>query len=89
MATYGPYAKFQGYGSQEIDAIVARGIGSTSSTERQSIYDQLAQQYYDDAPGILLVQPTGNRYFKDWVHGYYFNPAEPNQASNPYNLSKK
>jgi peptide/nickel transport system substrate-binding protein len=88
MATYGPYAKFQGYGSQEIDDLVARGIGSTSSAERQSVYDQLAQQYYDDAPGIMLVQPTGNRYFKDWVHGYYFNPAEPNQASNPYNLSK-
>jgi peptide/nickel transport system substrate-binding protein len=89
MATYGPYSKFQGYGSQAIDDLIAKGINSTSPAERQSIYDQLARQYYDDAPGILLVQPTGNRYFKDWVHGYYFNPAEPNQASNPYNLSKQ
>lgn len=89
MASYGPFSKFQGYGSPAIDELIAKGIGSTSSTERQSIYNQLAQQYYNDAPGILLVQPTGNRYFKDWIQGFFFNPAETNQASNPYNLSKK
>jgi peptide/nickel transport system substrate-binding protein len=89
MATYGPFSKFQGYGSAEIDALIAKGIASTSSTERQSIYNQLSKQYYDDAPGILLVQPTGNRYFKDWVYGFFFNPAEPNNAGNIYYLSKK
>ena len=89
MASYGPFAKFQGYGSEQIDALIAKGISSTSPTERQSIYDQLAKIFYDDVPSILTVQPTGNRYFKDWVKGYFYNPAETNQASNPYNLSKR
>jgi peptide/nickel transport system substrate-binding protein len=92
MASYGAFSKFQGFPSElghEIDDVIAKAASSTSSTERQSLYNQLGQQYYDEAFGILLVQPTGNRYFKDWVHGFYFNPAETNQASNPYNLSKK
>jgi len=89
MASYGPFSKFQGYGNKTIDDLIAKGIASTSSTERQSIYNQLAKIFYDDCPGILTVQPTGNRYFKDWVKGYFYNPAETNQASNPYNLSKK
>jgi peptide/nickel transport system substrate-binding protein len=89
MATFGTFSKWQSYGSQAIDDLIAKGIASTSSTERQSIYNQLSKQYYDDAPAILLVQPTGNRYFKDWVYGFLFNPAESNNAGNLYNLSKK
>jgi len=88
MASYGPFSKFQGYGNAEIDALIAKAATSINPTERQQIYDQLGQRYFDDAPGILLVQPVGNRYFRDWVHGFFFNPAETNQASNPYNLSK-
>ena len=88
MATYGYWAYFQGYGNDDIDALIAQGIGSTNPAERQSIYDQLAQIYYDDAPGILLVQPIGNRYFRDWVQGFYYNPALPSSCGNIYELSK-
>jgi peptide/nickel transport system substrate-binding protein len=71
----GYWAYFQGYNNPTATELVEDGINSTDPAERQAIYDQLAQIHYDDCPGILLVQPIGNRYFKDWVQGFYFNPA--------------
>ena len=71
----GYWAYFQSYNNPEATALVEQGISSVDPAERQAIYDELAQIYYDDCPGILLVQPIGNRYFKDWVQGFYFNPA--------------
>ncbi|AKG53785.1 ABC transporter [Dehalogenimonas sp. WBC-2] len=88
MATYGYFSQFQGWSTPEIDALIAQGIGSNVPATRQAIYDQLAQIYFDQAPGILLVQPSGNRYFKDWVKGFYFNPALPSSCGNIYALSK-
>ncbi len=71
----GYWAYFQSYNNPTATDLVEQGINSTDPDERQAIYDQLAQIHYDDCPGILLVQPIGNRYFKDWVQGFYFNPA--------------
>ncbi|UCE97107.1 MAG: ABC transporter substrate-binding protein [Dehalococcoidia bacterium] len=71
----GYWAYFQAYNNPTATDLVEQGINSTDPNERQAIYDQLAQIHYDDCPGILLVQPIGNRYFKDWVQGFYFNPA--------------
>ncbi len=89
MSSSGYWAYFQGYSNPEADELIERGIHSTDPNERQQIYDRLAQIYYDDCPGILLDQPIGNRYFQDWVQGYYYNPAEPNQAGRIQDLNKR
>jgi len=88
MHSGGTFAGWQNYSNPAVDALVAQGIGSTDPAERQSIYNQLAQIYYDDAPGILLAQPLGRRYFRDWVEGFYFNPILPSNLGNIYGLSK-
>ncbi|MFC1874673.1 ABC transporter substrate-binding protein [Chloroflexota bacterium] len=85
----GYWAYFQSYNNPTATDLVEQGISSTDPAERQSIYDQLAQIHYDDCPGILLVQPIGNRYFKDWVQGYYFNPANAANYGWVYDLSKE
>lgn len=85
----GYWAYYQRYNNPEATALVEAAIASTDPDERQDMYDQLAQIYYDDCPGILLVQPTGNRYFRDWVKGFYFNPANAANYGWVYNLEKK
>ena len=84
----GYWAYYQSYVSAEATALVEQAILSVDSVERQALYDELAQLYYDDCPGILLVQPTGNRYFKDWVQGFYFNPANAANYGWVYDLRK-
>ena len=88
MSSSGDFSQFQGYGDKATDALIAQAATSTNKATRQKLYDQLSTQYYNDAPSILTEQPTGNVYFKDWVKGYLFNPAETNEAYNPYYLSK-
>jgi len=88
MHSQGTFSGWQHYNNPTVDALIAQGIGSTDPAERQSVYDQLAQIYYDDVPGILLAQPLGRRYFRDWVQGFYFNPALPSNLGNIYALSK-
>lgn len=88
LHSQGTFSGWQNYNNPTADALIAQGIASTDPAERQSIYDQLAQIYYDDVPGILLAQPLGRRYFRDWVQGFYFNPALPSNLGNIYALSK-
>jgi len=84
----GYWAYFQSYNNPYATALIEEGITSTDPARRQAIYDELAQIYYDDCPGILLVQPTGNRYFKDWVQGFYFNPGNAANYGWVYDLRK-
>jgi peptide/nickel transport system substrate-binding protein len=88
LHSQGTFSGWQNYSNPTADALIAQGIASTDPAERQSIYDQLAQIYYDDVPGILLAQPLGRRYMRDWVQGFYFNPALPSEMGNIYALSK-
>ncbi|MDV2989493.1 MAG: ABC transporter substrate-binding protein [Dehalogenimonas sp.] len=88
MHSQGTFSGWQNYNNPEADALIAEGISSIDPQVRQQIYDQLAQIYYDDAPGILLAQPLGQRYFKDWIQGFVYNPALPSQMCNIYLLSK-
>ncbi|MDD2251864.1 MAG: ABC transporter substrate-binding protein [Dehalococcoidales bacterium] len=85
----GYWAYYQSYNNQEATDKVEQAIASIDPDERQALYDELAQIHYDDCPGILLVQPTGNRFFKDWVKGYFFNPADSANYGQLYKMSKE
>ena len=88
MHSSGTFSGWQNYNNPAADTLIAQGIGSVDPVERQSIYNQLAQIYYDDVPGILLAQPLGRRYKRDWVQGYIFNPVLPSNLGYIYLLSK-
>ena len=87
MHSAGTFSGWQNYNNPEADALTEQGIGSVDPAEKQAIYNQLGQIYYDDCPGIMLAQPLGRRYFRDWVQGFYFNPILPSQMGNIYALS--
>jgi len=89
MHSGGTFAGWQSYDNPEVDALVADGISAATSAERETIYRQLDQLYYDDAPGIMLAQPLGRRYFRDWVKGFIFNPIDPANIGHVYKLSKE
>jgi len=88
MHSQGTFSGWQNYSNPTADALIADGIASTDPAVRQDIYNQLAQLYYDDVPGILLAQPLGRRYMRDWVQGFYFNPALSSEMGYIYALSK-
>ena len=88
MHSNGTWSGTQGYGSAEIDALIAQGVEETDPDARKDIYYELQQIYHDDAPSIMLGQTLGRRYFQDWVKGYIFNPADPANIGHIASLSK-
>jgi len=88
MHSAGTFSSWQNYSNPTVDALIAQAISSASSVERESLYRQLDQIYYDEAPSVQEAQPLGRRYFRDWITGFYFNPIIPGNAGNVYALHK-
>jgi peptide/nickel transport system substrate-binding protein len=88
MHSDGLFSGWQTYNNPVVDAHVVAGIAATDPAERQAHYDALSQLYYEDAPGILLAQPLGRRFFRDYVTGFYFNPTLPSTLGNIYQLNR-
>jgi peptide/nickel transport system substrate-binding protein len=56
--------------------LVNRGVAATDPAEREQIYFELQQLYYDQIPTVTLAQATGAHYEQRWVDGYYYNPIQ-------------
>ena len=88
MHSGGAYSGIQGYNNPEADQLIEDGVKEVDPDARKDIYYDLQQIYHDDAPGIMLGQNLGRRYFQDWVKGYFFNPIDPSDIGH-YNLLDK
>ena len=88
MHSIGTFSGWQSYNNPEVDALLADGISATTAAERERIYRELDQMYYDEVPSFIMAQPLGRRYFRDWVEGFYYNPVLPASFGNLYVLSK-
>ncbi len=89
MHSEGTFAQSQHYHNSDVDRLVGEGIASSSPTVRQAVYDELAGLYYSEVPSIILAQNLGAFVFRDWVHGFEYNPMRPSCAMYAYDLSKQ
>ncbi|MHA3964867.1 MAG: ABC transporter substrate-binding protein [Candidatus Thorarchaeota archaeon SMTZ1-45] len=69
------YFPHQGYVDTSYDSLIEAGMNTVDSAERQAIYYELQRIYHEDVLGIPLVQPLTRHYQRDWVWGWYYNPA--------------
>ena len=88
MATYGTWAQFMSSGYAELDDKISEALLETDPAAQQDKYDGIQQTWYDDAPGIMLWQATGRRWFTKYIHGFYFNPMIPGDSGPLYYMSK-
>ncbi len=88
MHSNGTFSGWQNYSNAEVDALISQAISAESPAERESLYRQLDQLYYEDVPSVIEAQVLGRRYFRDWITGFYFNPVIPGTCGNLYALSK-
>lgn len=73
----GAFSSLQGLpeaATERFDALATAGVTETDPAKRAEIYDQLNQQFYDLAPGILLANGVGRHYEQRWIRGWYDNP---------------
>jgi ABC-type transport system substrate-binding protein len=66
-----------------MDNLVVNGAHNNTFEGRNANYRQLWQLYIQQIPSIPLVQPSGRRWARDWVHGWYYNPIFPGVHGYP------
>ena len=88
MHSGGAYAHAQRYSNNVSDDLIEQAISSTNQSERQMLYDQIAELYYDEVPSIMLGQLLSVYFFRDWIQGFVYNPILPGYASYAYYLNK-
>jgi peptide/nickel transport system substrate-binding protein len=88
MHSKGTFAHAQRYSNEVVDDLIEQAISSSSHSERQMLYDQIAGLYYDEVPSIMISQLLGVFFFQDWIQGFVYNPIRPTYESYAYYLSK-
>jgi len=77
MHSEGFFAPFQRYSNPTVDALIEEGLQTINETRRREIYYELQRIYHDDCPSVPAAQPLGRHWQRDWVQGWYYNPAYP------------
>jgi len=88
MHSKGSFAQAQRYSNNVSDDLIEQAISSNNQSERQILYDQISELYYDEVPSIMVGQSLGAYFFRDWIQGFVYNPILPGYASYAYYLSK-
>jgi len=61
----------------QFQTMVDAGVAAVTPAEREAIYFDLQQLYYDEIPTITGAQVTGANYQQRWVQDYFYNPILP------------
>jgi len=77
MHSDGSFSYYQGYGNSYVDSLIAVGLESAESAERETVYYELQAIYHDECISIPLYQPFGRHFERDWVQGWYYNQIYP------------
>jgi len=88
MHSKGLFPQAQRYSNEVVDDLIEEAISSNSHSERQALYDQIAELYYDEVPSIMVCQVLGAHFFRDWIQGFVYNPIRPVCEMYAYYLSK-
>jgi hypothetical protein len=73
--TNGTFASWQVYSNATMDALILAGITPPNGPARAAIYKQIQELAIADCPSFTLKQAVGRHFERDWVVGWYYNPA--------------
>ncbi len=88
MDSKGMHSGPQGYNNPEVDRLAVAAGAELDPAKRQADYYALQDIWQRDSIAILTHQRAVNRYFKDWIKGYYYNPMETEQIERLPDLYK-
>jgi peptide/nickel transport system substrate-binding protein len=74
MYSKGSFPSRTGYANDTMDDLVLDAASELNSTRRLSLYHDIINLCYEQAPYIWLAQANNFHVERTWVNGYYFNP---------------
>jgi len=60
-----------------VAALIEEGVKQLVYDDRNMIYRELADIYYDERPNVMSVQAKGRHWEQKWVQGWYYNTILP------------
>jgi len=87
IGTYGGRQKLPAEIKDQYAEIINRAVLASSPADRQTVYDEFNQLYYDTASSIPFFVITNRRYQQRWVEGWFANPIFP--GTYYYPISKQ
>lgn len=60
----------------QFQELVTAGVLAPTPAEREAIYFELQQLYYDTVPTVITFQQTGTMYMQRWVNGWYYRVGQ-------------
>jgi len=81
-------ARWQRYSNKVVDDLIEKAVSSVDPSERQLLYNQIAELYYEEVPSIMISQNLGVYFFRDWIQGFVYNPIRPVYEMYAYYLNK-
>ncbi|MEM3692420.1 MAG: ABC transporter substrate-binding protein [Candidatus Bathyarchaeia archaeon] len=66
-----------GYKNPKVDQLVEMQSSILDPLERQRVISQICEIVYEDVPFLWTAQPEGIHFEREWIQGWYYNPAFP------------
>lgn len=75
--TYGGRGSFAKLGdvSKQLDTLLLQARFDTNAASRAAEYAQIQKIGYDNALNMMVVEPTGRRWMRTWVGGFWYHPS--------------
>jgi peptide/nickel transport system substrate-binding protein len=77
--TFGTFSGWQSLSNPTMDALIDAGIAAPEGPGRQAIYTDIQQEAIDYCPSVIILQPIGRHFERDWMSGWYYNVISPGQ----------
>jgi len=75
-----------GYNNPAMDALIDEALRAKTDAERIALYSRISELGIADCPSFTLQQGLGRHFERDWICGWYWNMAYPDNYM--YNLWK-
>jgi peptide/nickel transport system substrate-binding protein len=79
MHSAGDFSYIQGYTNATVDIIIDLAVKTSDADNvtRRNMYYDLQRTFINECPTLMLVQPYGRAWMRDWVQGWYYNNIYP------------
>lgn len=73
----GDFAYYQSYGNSTCDLEITLAMKTSNLTLQQELYEDLQREFIRACPTVILAQPTGRAWMRNWIQGWYYNGILP------------
>jgi len=77
MHSAGDFSAYQFYANATVDYEITLAMKTDNAAQCQALYEDLQLEFIRECLTLILAQPTGRAWMRNWVNGWYYNGILP------------